>query len=128
MAFREVTMLEVRELLRLWLLGVAKKQVATQLGFDVKTVRRYLAAAKARGVEQSHGLAALDDDLVAAVLAATQPAAGPPRGAGWGGRRLARIASPGCWPPGSRRPVGRAARAGRCVRRTVSSSPGTSRT
>jgi transposase len=83
MAFREVTMLEVRELLRLWLLGVAKKQVAAQLGFDVKTVRRYLTAAKARGVEQSHGLAALDDDLVAAVLAATQPAAGRPRGEGW---------------------------------------------
>jgi transposase len=83
MAFREVTMLEVKELLRLWLLGLAKKQVALQLGFDVKTVRRYLAAARALGVEQSHGLAALDDGLVAAVVAAMQPAAGRPRGEGW---------------------------------------------
>ena len=57
MAFREVTMLEVKEILRLWLLGVPKKRIAAQLGFDVKTVRRYLAAAKARGVEPSHGLA-----------------------------------------------------------------------
>ena len=35
MAFREVTMLEVKEILRLWLLGVPKKQIAAQLGFDV---------------------------------------------------------------------------------------------
>jgi transposase len=83
MAFREVTMLEVKEILRLWLLGVPKKQIASQLGFDVKTVRRYLAAAKVRGVESTHGLAALDDDLVAAVIAATQPSTGRPRGEGW---------------------------------------------
>jgi transposase len=83
MAFREVTMLEVKEVLRLWLLGVPKKGIAAQLGFDVKTVRRYLAVARARGVEPSHGLAALDDELVAAVVAATQPAGGRPKGEGW---------------------------------------------
>ena len=83
MAFREVTMLEVKEVLRLWLLGVPKKRIAQQLGFDVKTVRRYLGVAKRRGVDQVHGLAALDDDLVTAVVAATQPAAGRPRGDGW---------------------------------------------
>jgi len=83
MAFREVTMLEVKEVLRLWLLGVPKKQIAEQLGFDVKTVRRYLAAAKVHGVEATHGLGALDDELVAAVVAATQPSTGRPRGEGW---------------------------------------------
>jgi transposase len=83
MAFREVTMLEVKEVLRLWLLGVPKKRIAEQLGFDVKTVRRYLGVARARGVDSSHGLAALDDELVTAVVAATQPAAGRPRGEGW---------------------------------------------
>jgi transposase len=83
MAFREVTMLEVKEVLRLWLLGVPKKRIAEQLGFDVKTVRRYLAVARARGVEPWHGLTALDDELVAAVVAATQPATGRPRGEGW---------------------------------------------
>ncbi len=46
MAFREVTMLEVKEILRLWLSGVPKKRIAQQLGFDVKTVRRYLGAAR----------------------------------------------------------------------------------
>src|SRR5512142_2017047 len=83
MAFREVTMLEVKEVLRLWLLGVPKKGIAAQLGFDVKTVRRYLAVARGRGVDQAHGLAALDDDLVAAVVAATQPGTGRPRGDAW---------------------------------------------
>ena len=83
MAFREVTMLEVKEILRLWLTGVPKRRIAQQLGFDVKTVRRYLTAARACGVEPGHGLAALDDALVDAVLAATQPASGRPRGEGW---------------------------------------------
>ena len=83
MAFREVTMLEVKEVLRLWLVGVPKKGIAQQLGFDVKTVRRYLAAAKARGVEQTHGVGALDDELVAAVIDKTQPRTGRPRGEGW---------------------------------------------
>jgi transposase len=83
MAFREVTMLEVKEILRLWLSGVPKKRVALQLGLDIKTVRRYLAAARARGVEATHGLAALDDALVDAVIAATQPGSGRPRGDGW---------------------------------------------
>jgi transposase len=83
MAFREVTMLEVKEVLRLWLLGVPKKQIAEQLGFDVKTVRRYLAAAKVHGAEATHGLAALDDELIAAVVAATHPSTGRPRGEGW---------------------------------------------
>ncbi len=83
MAFREVTMLEVKEILRLWLLGAPKRRVAQQLGLDVKTVRRYLSAARARGAEPGQGLAALSDELVAAVVAATQPGTGRPRGEGW---------------------------------------------
>lgn len=76
-------MLEVKEILRLWLLGVAKKRIAHQLGFDVKTVRRYLKAARAQGVEAAYGLPALTDELVAAVVAAVQPRTGRPRGQDW---------------------------------------------
>ena len=83
MAFREVTMVEVKEILRLWLMGVSKRHIAQQLGFDVKTVRRYLAIARAQGLEQGQGLAGLNDDLVAAVAAVAQPAKGRPRGEGW---------------------------------------------
>ena len=55
MAYREVTMLEVKEVLRLWLAGVPKKRIAVQLGLDVKTVRRYIGAAWARGLAPRGG-------------------------------------------------------------------------
>jgi hypothetical protein len=38
--FREVTMVEITEVLRLWLAGTPKKRIAAQLGLDPKTVRR----------------------------------------------------------------------------------------
>ena len=48
--YREVTMIEVREVLRLRGAGLPKKRIAAQLGLDPKTVRRYLAAAATAGV------------------------------------------------------------------------------
>ena len=48
MVYREVTMLEVKELLRLWLRGVPKKVIARQLGVDVKTIYNKL---KLYGIE-----------------------------------------------------------------------------
>jgi len=48
--YREVTMVEVTEVLRLWRAGLPRKRMAAQLGLDIKTVRRYLAAAMAAGV------------------------------------------------------------------------------
>lgn len=83
MAYREVMMLEVKEVLRLWLSGVPKRQVAAQLGLDVKTVRRYLAAAQASGLAREQGVGALDDALVASVLAAVRPLLGRPHGDSW---------------------------------------------
>ena len=40
--YREVTMIEIREVLRLRGEGLPKKRIAAQLGLDPKTVRRYL--------------------------------------------------------------------------------------
>ena len=48
--FREVTMIELKENLRLWSKGLPKKRVAAQVGLDPKTVRRYLKAATAAGL------------------------------------------------------------------------------
>lgn len=48
-AYREVTMLEVKEVLRFWLGGVRKKRIASQLGLNIKMVRRYLRAGSLRG-------------------------------------------------------------------------------
>ena len=82
MSYREVTMLEIKEVVRLWCGGAAKKRIATQLGLDIKTVRRYVRAAQACGPWPA-GEAALDETRVAAVVAALQPDWGRPRGELW---------------------------------------------
>jgi hypothetical protein len=78
--YREVTMLEVKEVLRLWREGVPTKRLAAQLGLDPKTVRRYLRAAAAAGVRAE---GAVTDDEVREVLLSLQPVGGRPRGDGW---------------------------------------------
>jgi hypothetical protein len=81
MAYREVTMVEIKEVLRLWRAGTAKKRIASQLTLDVKTVRRYVATAASCGL--APGADALTDDQVAAVVAALSPDTGRPHGDGW---------------------------------------------
>ena len=55
MAFREVSVNEIREVLRVWL-GVAGlpapgyRRIAAHCGVDRKTVRRYVQAAQAAGL------------------------------------------------------------------------------
>ena len=82
MGYREVTMLEIKEVLRLWCGGTAKKRIAAQLGLDIKTVRRYVRTAQASGPWPA-GNAPLDDERVAAVVAALQPDWGRQRGDAW---------------------------------------------
>ena len=43
-------MVEIKEVLLLWLGGQAKKAIARQMGLDPKTVRSYIAAAEAAGL------------------------------------------------------------------------------
>jgi transposase len=81
MAYREVTMVEIKEVLRLWRAGGKKKQIAKQLTMDVKTVRRYVAAAEDCGLGPGSGL--LTDEQVAAVVSALSPETGRPHGDGW---------------------------------------------
>jgi len=83
MAYREVTMLEVKEVLRLWLDGVPKTRIAAQLRIDRKTVRRYVAAAVARGLAPGAGQAPLDDDALAAVLVSLRAPPERARGEAW---------------------------------------------
>ena len=51
MPYHEVTMVEVKEIIRLWMSGHAKRSIAQQLGLDRRTVRRYVRAARRCGVE-----------------------------------------------------------------------------
>lgn len=53
MGYREVRMVEVKEVVRLWLAAVPKKRIAAMLGLDRKTVRRYIGLAAAEGVHAS---------------------------------------------------------------------------
>jgi hypothetical protein len=71
MAYREVTMVEIKEVLRLWRAGTPKKRIAAQLTLDVKTVRRYVAAAESCGI--SAGPEPLADEQFGAVVAALAP-------------------------------------------------------
>src|SRR5206468_7171634 len=81
MGYREVTMLEIKEVLRRWCAGAAKKRIAAQLGLDIKTVRRYLRAAQACGLRSGGALP--DAEQLAGVVAALQPDWGRPRGEAW---------------------------------------------
>jgi transposase len=51
MARRTFTMVDVTEILEHWHAGRPKVEVARSLGVDVKTVRKYVAAAEAAGLE-----------------------------------------------------------------------------
>jgi len=79
--YREVTMVEITEVLRLWRDGVPKKRIAARLGLDPKTVRRYISTAE--GIDLPCDAGALTEAHVRDVLLALHPAGGRPRGDGW---------------------------------------------
>jgi DNA-binding IclR family transcriptional regulator len=73
-AFREVRVHEVREVLRHWLgseLGL--RPIAERAGVDRKTARRYVEAAVAAGVVRDGGEQQLTDELIGAVIVAVRP-------------------------------------------------------
>ena len=74
MAFRELRVVEIKEILRLWALGHGLRYIADRTGADRKTVRRYIEAARKAGFEPN-GTRLLDDELIAEVAVETQPGA-----------------------------------------------------
>lgn len=89
MAFREVSVSEIREVLRLWL-GVVPglpapglRTIAGHCGLDRKTVRRYVDAAEAAGLRRDSGVEAIDDGLIGAVAEAVRPVRPHGHGAAW---------------------------------------------
>ena len=83
MSYREVSVIEVREVLRAWLSGVGLRTVAAQAGVDRKTVRRYVAAAEAAGVVRDGDAGQLSDEVLGAVVAAVRPARPAGYGSAW---------------------------------------------
>lgn len=71
--FREVSVVEIREVLRAWLAGHGLRVVAAQAGVDRKTARRYVEAAVAAGLDRAGGVDQLDDELVGSVVTVVRP-------------------------------------------------------
>lgn len=83
MGFREVSVVEVREVLRAWLEGHGLRKVAERAGVDRKTARRYVAAAEVAGLTRDAGAEAVTDELVGVVVDAVRPARPNGHGASW---------------------------------------------
>ncbi len=83
MAYREVTVEEIREVLRRWLRGEPVRAIARQGIADRKTVRRYIEAAQACGIKLSEAEGALGDDVLGAVVAKLHPTYPREHGPGW---------------------------------------------
>ena len=83
MAFREVRVFEVREVLRLWLAGESLRGVERLAGMDRKTIRRYIAAAEVAGITAGGGDAQLSDEVVGQVVEAVRPHRTDGHGEAW---------------------------------------------
>ena len=83
MAFREVLVTQVREVLRAWLAGAGKRPAARRAGVDVKTAARYIRAAQAAGLVRDGDESQLTDELLGQVVAAVRPARPAGHGASW---------------------------------------------
>lgn len=84
MAYREVTMVEVKEVLRQLLAGTPRKRVARRLGMAPKTVRRYWELATKHGVVLEQGASCLTEERLTAIMSELTSAPGRPHGESWG--------------------------------------------
>jgi transposase len=83
MAFREVAVTEIREVLRAWLSGAGLRKVAEQAGVDRKTARRYVEAAAGAGLARDGGAGQLTDELVGQVAQVVRPVRPGGHGRAW---------------------------------------------
>jgi hypothetical protein len=83
MAFREVAVTEIREVLRGWLAGAGLRQVAARAGVDRKTARRYVQAAVEAGLARDGGPGRLTDELAGQVAQVVRPVRPGGHGHAW---------------------------------------------
>jgi transposase len=82
-AFREVAVIEIREVLRSWLGGQGLRTAGERAGVDRKTARRYVDAAVDAGLVRDGGEDQLTDELLGAVVAVVRPARAGGHGQAW---------------------------------------------
>ena len=83
MAFREVSVVQIREALRRWIRGEGERPVARGAGIDRKTARRYISAAAELGVERNGNEAQLSEELIGQVCEAVRPSRPDGHGQAW---------------------------------------------
>ena len=83
MAFREVTLLEFREVLRLWLRGRPKRAIARSTGVTRNTVRSYIEAAIACGLSPEQGEEAASEEKTAEVMRSLRTPPERAKGEAW---------------------------------------------
>ena len=83
MTFREVTVVQVREVLRRWLRGQGERPAARAAGVDRKTARRYIAAGIEVGLERDGPESQLTDEVIGQVCEAVRPCRPDGHGAAW---------------------------------------------
>ncbi|MEZ4433158.1 MAG: IS21 family transposase, partial [bacterium] len=86
MAYREISVLQTREILRRWMAGESARSIHRNTGIDRRTVQRYIDAAELEGLARKSHASALTDELVAAVKSRLRP--GNPRPLKGAARRL----------------------------------------
>lgn len=83
MGYREVSVVEVREVLRRWVLGEGQRSSSRNTGVDRKTVRRYVMAAMSAGVVANGDVSQLTDAVIGVVCLAVRPERPHGHGAAW---------------------------------------------
>ncbi len=83
MAFREVTVVQIREALRRWMRGEGERTIARAVGVDRKTARRYIAAAMELNLERSGGEGQLTDELIGQLVERVRPHRPDGHGEAW---------------------------------------------
>ncbi|MCC6436921.1 MAG: IS21 family transposase [Acidimicrobiales bacterium] len=83
MAFREVRVFEVREVLRLWVGGEGLRSIERLSQVDRKTVRRYVTVAEGLGLVREGSVGQLSDEFIGLVVEAVRPHRSDGHGAPW---------------------------------------------
>ena len=83
MAYREVPVFEVREVLRLWLSVIGFRRIADMVRCDRKTVTKIVRIAEALGLVRTDSPERLTDDFVGAVMVELAPARPDRHGESW---------------------------------------------
>ncbi len=83
MAFREVSVVQIKEALRRWLRGDGERTIAKDVGVDRKTARRYVAAALEAGLDRQGGEGQLTEELIGQVVEAVRPHRPDGHGESW---------------------------------------------